>query len=228
MSVELDQAFISYTSDLQEERKAASEVCSALKVHPFWYENEGANKEIPIDLILAELLRSEVFLGILGGRHGHPHPPPEGRSIVQFEYESFVKQREGHSRESYEIAIYPKMLPADKIEPKQLEFRNTFNFTRGPWAKHFDTTIQLREAIFITLGNWKGRRQVERNKKEEPDKARIHRNARLIATTIACSAVLVTTVWAIFTLGLSSNPIAIMLVCVAWSILLCWVVTRIY
>jgi hypothetical protein len=226
MPVELDQAFISYTSDLQEECDAAIDVCRRLRVFAFAYVDQGATKERPIEVILRELLNSDVYLGILGGRLGHEYPPPEGRSIVEFEHDSF---RELRKNGSYQVGIYPKVLPDDSIEPKQRVLRARMSdFVDGRYVGKFVSIPELREQISITLGNWKGDRQNTRNKKEEPDKARIHRNARLIATTIAASAVLVTAVWAIFTLGLSSNPVAIMLICVAWSILLCWVVTRIY
>lgn len=229
MPIELDQAFISYTSDLEEECDAAIDVCRRQKVFAFSYKDVAANKDRPIDLILEELQRSDIYLGILGGKHGTEYPPPEGRSIVQFEYESFVEHKRSHAKHAYQIGIYPKVLPDDKIDPKQLLFRKTISsFENGNYIGMFDTIPKLREEISVTLGNWKGHRQNARNHQEEPDKARVHRVVPRVAMTIVIFAVLVTVVCTIFALGITSNMLATMLVCVAWSILLCWVVTRIY
>jgi uncharacterized protein DUF4062 len=149
MPVERPQAFISYTSDLKPECDAVFDLCNDMWVVPFDYQRVGANGNSPEEYLDRELAlsRSDIYLGILGGRHGSLWPPPADRSAVEGEFERFRGQP-GLRR----TAVFHKQLPAEQIEPLQALFRSrTADFKTGVWKRDFDSIqtlcAEVRRAI---------------------------------------------------------------------------------
>ena len=222
MTVEKQQAFISYTSELTEERKAAVEMCMRLDFFPYYYELEGAQKTPPITKIRDELSKSEVYVGILGGRFGTPYPEPDGPSIIEFELNTFREQRKGYSEESYEVSIFPKDLPDAQIEIRQRTFRNKPEFQNGPWVRKFDSISKLREEVSVALGIWKGKYKKAINKEEEPEKERAHSTSRLVGAGIFGLAILVAILLTVLPFSISSRTLGLMLLSFAAGIFVWW------
>lgn len=83
--------FVSSTySDLFPCRNAARTILSQFSVDIHGMEVFGAQTRKPLDTCLAEVLTSEVFIGIIGMRYGSVDEAT-GKSFVELEYEAAVK-----------------------------------------------------------------------------------------------------------------------------------------
>ena len=83
--------FVSSTySDLIPFRNAVRDVLSRFSVDIHGMEVFGAQTCKPLDTCLAEVLTSEVFIGILGMRYGTVDES-SGKSFVELEYETAKK-----------------------------------------------------------------------------------------------------------------------------------------
>ncbi len=150
MPVQRFQAFISYTSELKTECEAVVQACHELSVVPFDYQKVAANGDSPREYVERELIRSDIYLGILGGRHGSVYPPPPDRSVVEFEFENF-RAHPGLRL----TALFHKVLPPEDIEPLQARFRSkTTGFESKVWRRDFDSIDRLCAEVKKAINAW--------------------------------------------------------------------------
>lgn len=142
--------FISSTSDLKPEREALAAALGRL-YDPFLYEDHKAGGVPPEDVIKEKIENSDVFISLLGPKYGSPYSPPhDTRSIVEWEFDT------ARSRHTLEVMPFRKIVPADQIEPQQLEFIKRLSaFGRGGmWLKEFDSPQTLVELVRESLEQW--------------------------------------------------------------------------
>lgn len=211
------QAFISYTSELRAECDAVIEVCQEMKLTPFDYQRVSANSNSPRDVVERELTMSEIYLGIIGGRHGSVHPPPEDRSVVEFEFETFEKQ--GGLRLT---AVFPKVLPPEEIEPLQQRFRSKFSgFTSRVWKRDFDSIEKLQIEVREAILTWLIRTNHPRKAAEEADVKKSLRTITLIAGILVALAALVAIIYVAVQPDFSNVIVAAMIACSSVAIVIC-------
>ena len=185
MSVVKISAFISSTSDLNEEREAVKEVCNMLKVEPFDYKVVPANSASPESLLRKEIGRAEIFIGVLGGKYGSLYPPQNDRSVVEFEFE------EARGRPpDYLTAVFPKVLPPDNVEEPQEKFRKRISDIRGIWVKTFDSVEKLKNEVRDSITHWLADFYITYKQAEEPAMVKDHRKVIGMAGLLAGIAVL--------------------------------------
>ncbi len=91
-SAQLHSVFISSTyEDLQEERNAISKIINQCKMLPVSMELWGANDKRPTTVIIDELRKSDIYLGIFGNRYGYIDDV-SGMSMTELEYREALSQ----------------------------------------------------------------------------------------------------------------------------------------
>jgi hypothetical protein len=215
-------AFISSTSDLKAERQAVKEVVASLKIEPFLYEEVSANSASPEDFIRGIINKSEIYVGLLGGKYGSVYPPRNDRSIVEFEFD------EARARPGLHLtAIFPKALPPEEIEPRQQELRTRAGGFQGIWLKTYDSIEKLKSEVRDSIAQWLATVFIERKTQEEPIVVKHHRKLTGIAGFLAGTAALLTLLsFTILPIGVNSRTAAIAIGCFAIGILLCIVVVE--
>src|SRR5215216_3676493 len=204
MTIEKISVFISSTSDLHEEREAVKEVCHELRIEPFDYKDVPANSSSPEKLLIEQIARAEVFVGVLGGRYGSLYPPKNECSVVEFEINQAQVRRGARL-----TAIFPKLLPPQKVEPLQEEFRSRISDIRGIWIKTFDSVENLKTEVRRSITNWLADWFIKRKHAEEPDVDASHRKVKAVAGILAGIAALVSLVFTITPLGPLAHSAAI-------------------
>lgn len=192
-------------------------VCRDLKLTPFDYQRVPANPNPPRERVDRELTRSEIYLGILGGKHGTAYPPPAGRSVVEYEFETFYGQ-DGLRL----TAVFPKTLPPGDIEPLQEKFRSRLSgFTSKVWTRNFDSTDKLRAEVRDAIQEWLVDTNYDRKKAEEKDVRRSLRTITLSAGILVAFAILIAIIFIALQPAVSTTTVCAMIACPLMGILIC-------
>lgn len=215
MPVERLQAFISYTSELKPECDAVAQLCHDLMVVPFDYQTVAANGDSPREYVERELTVSDIYLGILGGRHGSAYPPPEDRSVVEFEFEHFRSQQGLRL-----TAVFHKLLPSEEIEPLQAKFRSkTTGFESKVWRRDFDSIDRLCAEVTKAIHGFLVKNHLPLKREQES-----HRQKwRTVIMSIAgvCAALVVITAFISLALPILPREISLIVIgCLAMAIIM--------
>jgi hypothetical protein len=82
------RVYISSTyQDLKKQRQAAAEAARLLGCQPIAMEDYVARDERPLDVCVADVRRSDIYVGIIAWRYGF-RPPGQASSITHLEYEA--------------------------------------------------------------------------------------------------------------------------------------------
>jgi hypothetical protein len=142
--------FVSSTSDLREERAAVS---TALRPEfdPYLYETDHAGEYSPEKHCRAMILKSHVFMGLLGSEYGSLFSSKPGeRSIVEWEFDV------ARERKDLQIMMFLRRESQKQVvDPRQQKFRNRVsNFSTGVWCKEFDSPTELVQLARESLVDW--------------------------------------------------------------------------
>jgi len=140
--------FISSTSDLAAEREALATRLQPSFL-PYLFERDRASSMSPKDRCQEMIEQSDVFVCLLGERHGSLYSFDVGpRSIVEWEFET------ARARENLELMTFQKE-PLANVDPNQQTFLERIaKFRTGVWIKRFQSTDQLVRDVYDSLVQW--------------------------------------------------------------------------
>jgi hypothetical protein len=163
--------FLSSTSDLEAARESLRAELPNY-IDAFNYTLKGA-EDIPVkDVLLEELKKTHVFVGLLGGKWGSecpkdwiwPYPEPKypdpERSISFVEWE-FLTAR-GLRQSS--LMIFVQKIDEEKIDDTQKQFINYLD--RVVWSPRFATETDLKLYFWRSFNEWRDKLW-ERNQEKD-------------------------------------------------------------
>jgi hypothetical protein len=207
--------FISSTSDLRDERRALKELIEKYGMYePYLYEDEPGRRESPEERCREMVMRSDVFVGLLGSRYGTPYPPPgEGGSIVEWEFET------ARSREDLGLmAVMIKRVPTEQVEPSQDKFIKRVRGFRAIWCKEYSTPLDLGEEVLKSLVQWSGEIAKANIEEQQSTKRRLQ---RLLTPAAIASLLVLLTLFTLNYTGVFVLPMGLLVgLCVLECVLL--------
>jgi hypothetical protein len=160
------KAYLSSTyADLEKYRRRAYEELRGLEFDVLAMEDYGAADERPLDRCLADVERSDLYVGIFAHRYGHipDAENPKRRSITELEYRHAV---------AHNIPRLIFMVPADAKWERQFDDAITGDGNRGErianlreelaknrLLKEFTTPGELAAAVASSASRWLRDRQ---------------------------------------------------------------------
>jgi len=148
--------FISSTSDLQEEREALNKEVPNDLFELFDYKSyvprfdfKLRRSKTPEEVCLDNIMKSKIFVALLGRTYGHIVPPEIGTSsISEWEFENAKR----YSQErGIDIKVFCKDVPESEVEPQQLVFRKKVTGFRANWAIPFKDKNRLAMDVLRAL-----------------------------------------------------------------------------
>jgi hypothetical protein len=138
MTIQVKSLFVSSTADLTEEREAVQDIIHKYRVErqilPYISDFDMRPGDTPEERLRGEIRNTDLFMMILGGRHGSPYPRAEKEppsSICEWEFEQAKKRR-------LRILAMEKVMPPEAIEEPQRRFRERVRaLCSGKWRKTF-------------------------------------------------------------------------------------------
>jgi hypothetical protein len=154
MTIQVKSLFVSSTSDLSEEREAVQDIIRKYRAErqilPYISDFDVRPGETPEDRLCEEIRNTDLFMMILGGRHGSPYPramkePPP--SICEWEF------KEAHKRKRYlQMVAMEKVLPSEAVEEPQRRFRERVReFCSGEWRMTFSDQEEFCSLLISVL-----------------------------------------------------------------------------
>lgn len=155
----MPRVYISSTFlDLEPYRKAAADAARAFECETIAMEDYVAMDERPLDKCLADVRRSDIYIGIIAKRYGY-RPPGQTKSITRLEYEAAEQKTRLmfflHDREPWDAAVTDTGDDAKALA----DFKKAVEEAR--LAKRFTSPDNLEAKVSQALGMYlKARREV--------------------------------------------------------------------
>jgi hypothetical protein len=153
--------FVSHTSDYRRAVRYLQRRLPAF-YRAYTYLDAGAQGR-PIDQILREEIEgSDVFVGIVGHRHGSPYD--DARSAVEWEFDTASRVQH------LDVMVFIKDVRESKVEPKQREFRRRLApgvGLSGRWVKFFTSKRSLVYEVRTSLEWWLFRNRAQRRDRSQ-------------------------------------------------------------
>lgn len=155
MSVELTSLFVSSTSDLKDEREAIRGMIQKLQIDrqisAYISDYDSRAGDTPEERVREEIHAAELFVLILGGKYGSPHPAAKNGhpSICEWEL--------GQARKLWGPPVISLMKdhPPETIEEPQRRFREQVQgFCAGTWLRKFSTAGEVTEILNRVITSW--------------------------------------------------------------------------
>jgi hypothetical protein len=215
--------FISSTSDLKAERQALKDAEDLRDLcNLFLYEDFGAGSDeegntSPESILREKLEKSDVFVCLLGPRHGSLYKPPvDKRSIVEWEFDTAQTRR---------LVIMPfrKTVPKEQIEPSQLGFISRVSAFReedgGRWGGEFDSPETLVKLVRESLVKWLGRQYKKTQAQVVPW---LNRILAPLAIGLVLLCIVVSTLFMLQVVTFSKSSVFGFCVIIFFTLLLCF------
>ena len=135
--------------DLHRERDAVYRAMRRLRHDVIAMEDYVATDRRPLDKCLADVARSEVYLGIFGWRYGY-RPPGQERSITELEFREAV--RLGKKCLGFLKEQSPKRPSADQVDRERIEKLRT-ELSRDYLVSFFSSPDDLAAKVTASVAN---------------------------------------------------------------------------
>ena len=142
--------YISSTfQDLKAERRAAYEAVRRLRHDAIAMEDYVAADQRPLDRCLADVRRSDIYVGLLGWRYGYV-PPGRTRSITELEFREAVKGKKPCLLFLQDSSVKSRLVSRD--DRKHIE-RLRASIGRNYLASFFTTPDDLAAKVTAAVAN---------------------------------------------------------------------------
>ena len=196
--------FLSSTGRFDAERKAVRQALDSDLYDIFNYGDRAPGRRSPERVCREKIAQSDLFVGLLGGDFGSPLPDdPQGRSIVQWEFDCALERAE----DDLDLKAYIKRPDTGGFpDARQKAFVDRItDFRQGLWANWFESLDQLGGLLHGHVEGW--RREFEAH--ILPRKPEIIRLAGRVLTGFVLAAALASAgAWALGFYGvLAAKPV---------------------
>jgi hypothetical protein len=141
--------FVSHTRELEKEVGLLKRRLPEF-YHLYSYLNRGADGRPIREILREEIDGSNVFVGLVGHRHGSSYDAT--RSNVEWEFETATDRRD------LEMLVFLKVAESEAaVDPPQREFRKRLApgvGLSGRWVRFFDTSRGLLAEVRASLEEW--------------------------------------------------------------------------